>query len=175
MGFRRLGQNVLVSNKSSLYTPETISLGDHARIDDFAMVAGNVEIGRNVHLTAYCNVEGGRAGVIIGDFVTLAYGCHVIAQSDDYSGRTMTNSTIPQRFKNEESRMVRIGNHVILGTGTVVLPGVEIPEGVAAGAMTLFTRSVDPWTMYVGSPARRLKDRSRELLALTEEFLATEE
>ena len=174
MGFRRLGRSVLVSTKCSLYAPETVSLGDHVRIDDFAMVAGNVEIGRNVHITAYCNVEGGRAGVIIGDFSTLAYGCHVVAQSDDYSGRTMTNSTIPARFKNEDSRVVRLGKHVILGTGTIVLPGVELPDGVAAGAGTLFTKSVESWGLYVGSPATRVKERSRDLLALTEEFLSTE-
>ena len=174
MGFRRLGQHVLVSTKCSLYAPETISLGDHVRIDDFAMVAGNVEVGRNVHITAYCNVEGGRAGVNIGDFSTLAYGCQVIAQSDDYSGRTMTNSTIPARFKNEDSRVVRLGKHVILGTGTIVLPGVELPDGVAAGAGTLFTKSVESWGLYVGSPARRVKERSRDVLGLTEEFLSTE-
>ena len=174
LGFKGLGKSVLVSTKCSIYTPESVVLGDHSRGDDFAMLAGNVEIGRNVHITAYCNVEGGRAGVNIGDFSTLAYGCHVIAQSDDYSGRTMTNSTIPARFKNEDSRAVRLGKHVILGTGTIVLPGVELPDGVAAGAGTLFTKSVEAWGLYVGSPAKRVKERSRALLALTEEFLSTE-
>lgn len=174
MGFKRLGKNVKVSTKSSLYLPENISLGENSRIDDFVILAGQVSVGRNVHITAYCNIEGGRAGVEIGDFSTLAYGCHIIAQSDDYSGQTMANSTIPARFKNESSRAVLIGQHVILGAGTIVLPGVELPDGVASGARTLFTKSVSPWSLYVGSPAQRRRDRSKGLLTLTQEYLSSD-
>jgi len=172
MGFRHLGENTQVSTKCSIYYPNLISLGDGCRVDDFVMLAGSICTGRNVHITAYCNIEGGRSGVKIGNFATLAYGCHIIAQSDDYSGESMTNSTIPSRFKIEDSREVSIGDYSILGAGTIVLPGVELPEGVASGAQTLFTKSVEPWGLYVGSPAQRIKDRSKKMLELTQHFLS---
>ena len=108
----------------------------------------------------------------MGDFSGLAFGCHIVAQSDDYSGETMTNPTVPAKFKQERSSPVHIGRHVILGTGTIVLPGVEIGEGVSSGAGTLFTKSVDPWSVYIGNPARKFKSRSKTLLDLEEQYLA---
>lgn len=174
LGFRSVGREVKVSSKASIYDSHLISLGDYSRIDDFCVLSGWVEIGRNVHITIFGNISGGRAGVSIGDFSTLAYGCHIVAQTDDYSGQTMTNSTVPTRYKGEISSRVRIGRHVILGTGTVVMPGVELGDGVAGGARTLFLNSADPWTIYVGQPARKLRDRSRNLLGLEREFLQTE-
>ena len=38
-----------------------------------------------------------------------------IAQSDDYSGRTMTNPTVAAKYKHETEAAVRIGRHSILG------------------------------------------------------------
>ena len=174
MGFRNLGKNVLISSKASIYFPSTISIGDNSRIDDFCTLSGEVSIGRNVHIAVHSNLAGGLCGISIGDFAGLAYGCHLIAQSDDYSGASLTNPTVPKELKNENCLPISLGSHVILGACSIVLPGVEIPEGAACGAQTLFTKSVDPWTIYIGSPASKLKERSKELLRLAESFLATE-
>lgn len=174
MGFRSLGRNVRISDKASVYDADRISIGDHTRIDDFVVLSGTISFGRNVYVGVFSNVAGGRAGITLDDFATLAYATHLVAQSDDYSGETMTNPTIPAEFKREKSEPIHIGRHTILGTGTIVLPGVTIPEGVSAGARTLFTTSVEPWSIYVGSPARRLKARSQGLLEMERRFLASE-
>ena len=174
MGFESLGKNVLISEKASLYDVDRLSIGDNSRIDDFCVVAGRVSIGRNVHVTVFGNVAGGRAGVRLEDFATLAYGCHVIAQTDDYSGKTMTNSTIPERFKAEVSAETVVGRYAILGTGTIVLPGASIAEGVSSGAGTVFVRPTQPWSVYLGCPAQLLKQRSRDLLDLADEYLRTD-
>lgn len=171
MGFRFVGENVRISSHAKFYFPADVAIGDNSRIDDFCVVAGRVDIGRNVHVTVFGNLAGGRAGLHIGDFSTLAYGCHLIAQSDDYSGATMTNSTVPSRYKNETVAAVRVGRHVILGTNCVVLPGVDIADGTAGGAMTLFTRSTDPWSIYVGQPARRVGERLRQPLEMEQALM----
>lgn len=145
MGFAHLGRNVRISDKASIYDADRISIGDNSRIDDFCVLSGRVTIGRNVHVAVLCNIAGGRAGVSLDDFSGLAYGCHVVAQSDDYSGRTMTNPTVPAEFKEEQSQPVVVGRHALLGTCSVVLPGVTIGEGVSSGAGTVFTRSADAW------------------------------
>lgn len=173
VGFRHVGADVLVSDRAAIYQPELISLGDRARVDDFCVLAGRIEIGRNVHIAVMCNLAGGRAGITMDDFSGLAYGCHLIAQSDDYSGLTLTNPTVPLAFKNETSEPVHLGRHVILGTGTVVLPGVTIGEGSATGALTMVHRNLEAWSIYVGSPARRVRDRERDLLDLEEQYLGS--
>ena len=174
LGFKKLGSNVKISDKSSIYNPEQISLGDNSRIDDFCVVSGNVTLGRNVHIAVFCNVAGGEKGIVFEDFSGLAYGCHVFSQSDDYSGETMTNPTVPDEYKSEKKERIVIGRHVILGTQSIVFPGVTLAEGSASGAGTVITQDTEAWSLYVGNPAKKIKDRSRRLLALERQYLQGE-
>lgn len=174
MGFRSLGRNVRISDKAAIYNPEQIEIGDHSRIDDFCVVSGKVSIGRNVHIAVFCNVAGGSEGITFEDFSGLAYGCHVFSQSDDYTGRTLTNPTVPARFKREFKKAVRLGRHCIVGTNSLIFPGVILAEGCSIGAMSMVTKSTEEWGVYSGIPARRLKDRKRDLLVLEQAYLDSE-
>lgn len=171
LGFKSLGENVEVSSKSSIYNPETIELGDFSRIDDFCIVSGKVSIGKYCHITPMCLIAGGSPGVMIADFCTLAYGVKVFSQSDDYSGKTMVNSLIPEQFKNEYLSTVILERQVVVGANSVIFPGVTVREGCSIGAMTLINKSTKPWSIYAGSPARRIKDRKRDLLDLEAQFI----
>lgn len=171
-GFKRLGKGVKVSDRASIYDAGLIELGDFCRIDDFCVVSGNVSTGRNVYIGPQCLIAGGTEGIVFSDFTTLAYQVQVFTQSDDYSGATLTNPTIPRQFKNETKARVFLGRHVIVGAGSVVFPGVHLAEGCSVGAMSLILRSTTAWGIYAGSPAKRLKDRKRDLLELEREFLS---
>ena len=171
LGFNYLGVNVKISDKASIYNPELMEVGDYTRIDDFCVISGKVILGRNVHVAIFCNIGGGEVGVKLDDFSGLAYGCHVFAQSDDYSGRTLTNPTVPDKYKNETKSPVLIKRHSIVGACSVILPGVTLEEGTSIGAMSMVTKSTEPWTIYFGIPAKRLKTRRRELLELEQEYL----
>lgn len=170
-GFRRLGKNVRISRKSSIYDASNISIGDYSRIDDFCIVSGNVDIGRFCHITPMCLIAGGVPGIRFSDFCTLAYGVKVFAQSDDYSGETMVNSLVHKEFKREILMPVILERQVIVGAGSIVMPGVRVGEGCSFGAMALVLQSTVPWGIYVGSPARRIKERSRNLLNLEADFI----
>jgi len=172
MGFRRLGSNVLISDKASLYNCEAMEIGDHSRIDDFCVVSGRVVLGRNVHIAPFCLVAGGDPGVTMEDFAGLAYHVQVFSQSDDYLGHSMTNPTVPARFKREFKAAVHLGRHVIVGAGSVILPGVLIAEGCSVGALSLVRKSTQPWGVYAGNPARRVQARNRDLLELETQYLA---
>ena len=174
MKFKFLGKNVQISDKASIYNPEQIEIDNQSRIDDFCVISGKVKIGRNVHIAVFCNVAGGEKGIVFEDFSGLAYGCQVFTQSDDYSGRTLTNPTVPDRFKQEIKKSIRIGRHSIVGTNSLVLPGVELGEGTAIGAQSMVTKSTEGWSIYIGSPARRIKARSRDLLNLEADYLQNE-
>lgn len=171
MGFKSVGKGVKVSDKASIYNPESIELGDFSRVDDFCIISGNVTVGKYVHITPMCLVAGGEPGIFLNDFCTLAYGVKIFAQSDDYSGMTMVNSLIPKKYKKEKHAKVVLERQVIIGANSVVLPGVTIGEGGSFGAMTLVNVSTDPWIIYVGIPARPIKERKKELLMLEKIFL----
>jgi len=157
LGFRQVGRGVKISTRAAIYDADRISIGDHSRIDDFNVLAGSIDIGRNVHVTVFCNLAGGRAGLSIGDFCTFAYGCHLIAQTDDYTGATMTNSTLPLEYRSEITAPVVLGRHVILGTGTVVLPGVTIGKHVVVGANSVVTHDLPDYSVAVGAPAKVIR------------------
>ena len=67
---------------------------------------------------------------------------------------------------------VSLGRHVIVGSGSVILPGVVVGEGSSVGALSLVTKSLEPWGVFFGAPVRRLKSRSQRLLALEESLRA---
>lgn len=171
MGFKFLGKNVKISEKASIYDCTQIEIGDNSRIDDFCVISGKIKIGKHVHLTPMCLVAGGEPGIVIDDFVALAYGVKVFTQSDDYSGKTMTNSTVPKRYKNETKIRVAINKHSIVGAGSIIMPGVILAEGSSIGAMSLVTKDTEPWSIYIGTPAKKIKDRSKDLLHLEAELL----
>lgn len=171
VGFKYLGDNVKVSDKASIYNPEMLEIGSNSRIDDFCVISGRVVLGRFCHITPMCLVAGGVPGIYFSDFGTLAYGVKVFSQSDDYSGFTLTNSLIPKKFKNELFESVRFGKHVIVGAGSIILPGVNVAEGCSVGAMTLLVKSTEPWGIYVGNPARRIKERKKDMLELEKKFI----
>jgi len=171
IGFKYIGDNVKISDKAAIYNPDLISIEDNSRVDDFCLLSGNIKIGKNVHVAAYCNLAGGELGIEMEDFSGLAYGCHVFTQSDDYSGETMTNPTVPKKYKKETYKKIHIGKHVIVGTKSIILPGVNVAEGCSVGAMTMLTKSTQPWGIYFGIPAKRIKERKRELLKLESEYI----
>ena len=171
MHFKFIGKNVKISDKASIYNCDQIEIGDNSRIDDFCVISGKIKIGKNVHITPMCLVAGGEKGIIFEDFTTIAYGVKIFTQSDDYSGKTMTNSTIPTKFKNEFKKEIVIQKYSIVGAGSSILPGVVLAEGTSVGAMSLIRSNTESWSIYVGSPAKRLKNRCKDLLALEKQYL----
>jgi len=98
--------DVNISDKASIYNADQIELGDNSRVDGFCEISGKVSIGRNVHIAIFCNVAGGEKGIIFEGFSGLASGCHVFTKSDDYTGRTLTNPTVPDRYKREIKKLL---------------------------------------------------------------------
>ncbi len=174
LGFAALGRGVQVSELASFHGTPRIALGDHVRIDDFCVIsagAGGVAIGRHVHLAVYSSLIG-AGKITLGDFCNISSRVSIYSSSDDYSGTTMTNPTVPERYKNVQHADVMLGRHVIIGSGCVVLPGVTLEDGVVVGALSLVKDDCAAFGIYAGNPARRVRERKRDLLALEQRFLA---
>lgn len=176
LGFAKVGKNVLLSDKSSYYNCSKIEIGDYTRIDDFCVLSagfGGIVIGRNVHIAVYSSLIGaGR--ITLSDFSNLSSRVSVYSSNDDYSGMTMTNPTVPAEFTNVTQADVIIRRHVIVGSGSIILPGVVIEEGAAIGALSLVKKSCDAFTTYAGSPLKRIGKRSQNLLEVERAFLEAE-
>lgn len=164
LGLKSYGKNVLISRKCSLYGAGGISLGDHVRIDDFCILSGNITIHNYVHISAYTSMFSGDSKIEIGDYTAVSSRIAIYAESDDYSGESMVNPMVPDECRKLVAGDVSIGRHSIIGSGSTVLPGVTVGEGVSVGAMSLINKDLEPWTVNVGIPCRKIKDRSKKLL-----------
>ena len=172
LGFKTVGGGVRISRKASIYGAQNISIGDHVRIDDFCILSGKIEIGSYVHVAAYSALYGGSDGIFIEDFANLSSRVCVYSVSDDYTGQTMTNPMVPEEYTGVTSAPVHIRRHVIVGSTSVILPGVDLKEGSSFGSFSFISRDPEPWSMNVGIPAHKIKDRSKHLLELEKAFLA---
>ena len=175
--FLFLGKNVLIKKNVSLYFIENIFIGNNVRIDDnVIIVASNkktpVKIGNHVHISSNCYLAGSN-GIEMNDFNTLAPGVLIFSGSDDYSGKKLTNPTVGKKNIGGKAGKVKICKHVIIGANTVILPKVTIKEGSAVGALSLVNKSLDAWGIYFGSPAKRFKNRSKNILKLEKIFYKT--
>ena len=83
----------------------------------------------------------------------------------------MTNPMVPDEFKDVESRPVYIGKHVIIGSTSIVLPGVNVAEGSSFGSFSFINSDSEPWSINVGIPARKIKNRSRNVIKLERDML----
>ncbi|HCP99121.1 MAG TPA: galactoside O-acetyltransferase [Pseudoalteromonas sp.] len=168
IGFKSVGENVLVSDKASIYGAGNISIGDNVRIDDFVVLSageGGIQIGNYIHIAVFSSLIGaGR--ITLSDFCNISSRVSIYSSSDDYSGEYMTNPMVPSKFTNVTQASVFLGEHVIVGAGSVILPNVQLAKGCAVGALALVTKSFEEFNMLAGSPAVIIKKRKKNLLNL---------
>lgn len=51
------------------------------------------------------------------------------------------------------------------------MPGVTLNQGAVLGAMSFAKRDLDSWSIYAGCPAKKIKNRKKEMLSLKEQFI----
>src|ERR1700693_982667 len=143
LGLRAYGDDVKISTKASLHNAKNIRIGSHVRIDDFCVLSagdGGIELGNFIHVGVFSSLIGaGR--ITLRDFCDLSSRTSIYSSNDDYSGVHMTNPTVPPEFTGVEYAAVTVGRHVIIGAGSVLLPGVTLEEGVAVGALSLIKQN----------------------------------
>ena len=162
LGFKKLGKGVQISRRASFYNISNIEVGDFSRIDDFCVFSGGrggISIGRHVHIgvSSTCIGDG---NICIKDFANISSRVSIYSSNDDYSGEWMTNPTLPSNLTNVMSKPVCIEEHVIVGCGSVILPGVTMYKGSGAGALSLIKDNCEPSVLYAGRPAKKISKRS---------------
>lgn len=165
LGLRAYGSNVLISKKCSIYSPEKILVGSNVRIDDFCILSGAIIIGNNVHISAYSALYGSQ-GIEFKDNSGCSARTTIYSAMDDFSGDYLIGPLHPEETTNVTGGKVTIGEYVQLGAHCLVFPNVIIHEGAVVGALSLVTKDIPEWSIYVGIPARKLKDRKKGLLDL---------
>ena len=166
MGFKYIGNNVKIAKNCNIIGLENIDIKNNVRIDGGVTIAcahGNLNIGDFIHIASNCHLSC-SGGITLNSFSGLSQGVRIYSSTDDYSGKSLTNPTIPSNYLKTITKPVNIGKHVIIGSGSVILPGVSIGIGSSVGALSLVTKSLNEWGIYFGMPVKKLKNRNKSLL-----------
>lgn len=173
-GFKSVGENVRISKACNVVGPENIEIGDHVRIDAFTSLiahSGYIRLGSFIHIGTGCML-GGRGGITFEDFSGLSHSVQVFSATDDMSGEWLPSCSVPEAFTRPCVKAVRFSRHTVVGSGAVVLPGATLGEGSILGATSMARKPLRPWTIYFGSPAKRVAERKTRVLDLEAEVRA---
>lgn len=137
---------------------QTSNIGDNTTIWQSVIILSGAKIGADVNICAHCFIEN---NVIIGDRVTIKSGVYIWDgirfENDVFIGPnvTFTNDKFPRsKIYPEFFAETKVEEGASIGGGAVLLPGITIGRGAMVGAGAVVTKSVPPYSIVAGSPAR---------------------
>ena len=142
-----LGAGVRIQAFVNLYG---CTIGDESRVGTFVEIQRGVTIGRRCKIQSHTFI---CEGVEIGDEVFVGHNVNFIndkiprATNDDGTLQTDADWTLQR---------TRIARRASIGTGAVILGGVDVGEGAIVGAGSVVTKNVQAFTVVAGNPARLL-------------------
>ena len=162
--FKRGGADLYVDKTSRIKHPHLVELGNHVAIDMGVYLSTSATIGDYVHIAPYaCIIGGGESKLIMEDFSGISAGCKIICGGDDFT-KGMMNPQVPIQYRSPKITIITFEKFSCVGVNSVVMPGVTLKEGSVVGSNSTLTKDTEPWTIYVGNPARPVKLRDKETI-----------
>lgn len=160
--FKNLGRNIQIFSQAKIIRPQVIEIGDNVKIDDFTFIYGGngIKIGNYVHIASFVSIIGGGE-LELGDYSALAVGARIITASNIHHGGYHMTASVPKEQQNIKRGKITIGKDVVVGTNAIVHPCLTIGDGAILGSNSLALTDLDPWTIYVGSPCKKIGIREK--------------
>lgn len=133
------GEKIYVHPNVTFSYPQNIEIGY------------NLFINRGTFITAPVKISIGD-NVLIGPYVVITSGSHCYEDANTII-RNQGHKLLP----------IIIEDDVWIGSHAIVLPGVVIGKGAVIAANAVVTKSVDPYTVVAGIPAKKIGSRSNRL------------
>jgi acetyltransferase-like isoleucine patch superfamily enzyme len=160
--YKSLGDDVFIHDLAIIKHPALSIIGSHNAIDNGVTISTELIMGDYIHIAPYVVVIGGKKSkLILNDFSFVASGTKIVCGSEDYTGGGLVGPTIPEEYRELTYSTVKFEKYAGCGVNCSIMPGVTLAEGSILGANSLLTKDTEPWTIYVGSPAKPVKIRDK--------------
>jgi len=163
--FKEIGKDVYIHDDVLIKHEKECKIGNHVAVDKGCKFSTIMEIGDYIHIAPDVVTIGGKTTkVILKDFSFVAAGTKIVCGSEDYTGKGLVGPTIPIEYRELIFANVTFEKYSGCGVNCSIMPGVTFGEGAILGANSLATKDLEPWTIYVGSPAKPVKKRKKEII-----------
>ena len=161
-----IGKDVFISKNAEITRSELCTIGNHVAIDSGFYCTTKLIIGDYVHISPHVAVIGGKhTSLTVEDFCFISVGTKIVCGSEAFHGEGLIGPFIPEKYKDRTIlEPVVLKRFSGVCAGSAVLPGVTMAEGSVLGASSMLKHDTEPWTIYVGSPARPIKMRKSETM-----------
>ncbi len=161
---KKLGKNCILSKNINFSGCDYISIDDFTWIDSGVSLScyfGYIDIGKRVHISPNSIISGG-GGVQIEDYVGIASGVQIYSHSQSpQKGKFMSGPMVLIEESGFKTEKVICEEHSFIGAGSIILPGVTIGRGAMVGALSVVYKSIEPWSIYIGNPAKKIGKRPK--------------
>ena len=140
-GVRIIGnpKRIYIEKRFKIYQSTIIAIGK-----------GEIRIGNDGLIGVGTYINCGNEIITIGNGVAIAPFCKIFSYSHHYeSGKEIINTY--------KTGNIIIEDNVLIGTNTIILPGVKIGKSSIVAANSVVNNDVEPFSIVGGSPAKLIK------------------
>lgn len=157
------GENVRIFQLAKIINPQCAEIDDNVIILDFAFIDAmkSLKIGKYTTIAWHSLIEG-QANVEIGNRCFIGPGSKILGSTYEFNGYYTTEHMAEGKNVSEvRYGDIKICDDAYLGANCVIMPGVTIGEGALVGANSLVDRDLKPWTIYFGTPVKKVGEREK--------------
>ena len=125
----------------------TIGKGSRIGINTIVVSPRGITLGERAIVNEMCYLDG-RGGIRVGNDASISFGTTIITASHDMN----------QGFACYSDK-TDIGDHVWIGAHAILLDGAKVESYAVIGAGCVFKGTAEPYGVYVGNPAKKVKTR----------------
>lgn len=154
--FLSIDEKALIRSGSIIYAGSTI--GANFQTGHQVTIREKAQIGNNVSIGTLSDIQGNCK---IGNYVRLHSNVHIgqLSVIDDFVWIfpyvVLTNDPTPP---SENFVGVHVHSFAIVATGSIIMPGLDLGQDCLIGAGAIVTKSVEPYAVAVGNPAKAISD-----------------
>lgn len=142
-----LGKNTRIGNSTELVSAENKKL----IVKDYSTIYSNCKLLGNIEIERYCT---------LATNIYMSSGNHYAFNQPELLVKIQDQIVFSnQEGRNDHNKKIHIHEDVWIGNGVFITSGITIGRGAVIGSSAVLTKDVEPYSVMVGIPARKIKSR----------------